>query len=421
MPTIALLTANALCNNPRALKAATTLARSGYDVHVAGAWLEPHAKMRDLRLLEGAPFRFAPVFDCTQHDFREVTVHAFERVRCKAGNVLHGVTGWESTTQLGPVTGRLLARGRQLSADLFVAHSEPALYVAWRLQQAGRRVGVDMEDWFSEDLLPDVRRQRPLRLLRQFERDVLVASAFTTCPSQAMSEALAVEYVCQPPTVVYNAFALAERQGVDGLRRDRRGGAAVSLCWYSQTLGPGRGLEDLVAALPLLERDVEVHLRGSATAGMEQWIRSRLPERWQQRLFVHAQVPNDELMSRLVEHDIGFAGEMKYCRNKELTVSNKILHYLLGGLAVIASDTVGQCEVAVRAPGAIELYPSGSPQQLAKALDSLLGSPDRLRQAKAAALQAAERTFSWDRQEEPLLQAVAAALSKQPGTAPSIR
>lgn len=63
-----------------------------------------------------------------------------------------------------------------------------------------------------------------------------------------------------------------------------------------------------------------------------------------------------------------------------MTVSNKI-HDLLAGLAVAASDTAGQREIAARAGGGVELYPSGDHVALASVLNQLLGSPDRLQQA----------------------------------------
>ncbi|HMG80126.1 MAG TPA: glycosyltransferase, partial [Xanthobacteraceae bacterium] len=154
----------------------------------------------------------------------------------------------------------------------------------------------------------------------------------------------------------------------------------------------------------------EIHLRGRAAPGMNEWIRSQTPARWHERVFLHPLVPNEELASRLVEHDIGFAGEQNYCRSRELTVTNKILHYLLGGLAVVASDTAGQREVAMQAGGAVTLYESGNPASLAQALRTLLDSPDGLARAKAAALQTAEQTFSWERQEPVLLRHIQEAL-----------
>jgi glycosyltransferase involved in cell wall biosynthesis len=407
---IVLISGNSLCHNPRVMKAATTLARNGYDVHVLGAWLNADLKARDQAMLEQTPFRFEPVFDATPPGFARTTTHTLRRARRKAANTVYGLIGWQSRDQLGYGIGRLLARAQAIAADLYIAHSEPALYVAWRLMQDGRRAGVDMEDWYSQDLLADARAQRPLNLLRRLESALLLKGAYATCPSHAMSEALAAAYDGKPPAVIYNAFPAAERTAIDGVRKDRRNTAVPSIYWYSQTLGPGRGLEDLIAALPLFDRDVEVHLRGRAAPGMNDWIRSQTPARWHKRVFLHPLVPNEELLSRLAEHDIGFAGEQNYCRSRDLTVTNKILHYLLGGLAVVASDTAGQREVAMQASGAVTLYEPGNPAALAQALRTLIDSPDALARANAASLQAAERTFCWERQEPVLLRNIQEAL-----------
>src|SRR5262249_26701195 len=150
-----------------------------------------------------------------------------------------------------------------------------------------------------------------------------------------MSSAFAAAYGCGPPVVIYNAFPWSERQSLDNGTKDRQNPAIPSIHWYSTTLGPGRGLEELIAAIPLLKRDVEVHLRGNPVPGFPESLRSRVADRWRDRLFFHSVVPNGELLSRIAEHDIGFAGEQRYCRSRDLTVTNKILHYLLGGLAVV--------------------------------------------------------------------------------------
>lgn len=407
---IVLLSGSSLSHNPRVLKAAGALQRAGHEVTVLGAWLDVDLKAQDQRLLQSVPFRFVPVLDTTRADRRAATAQLVRRARRKAAHLMHRALGRESREQLGYTTAALLAHARDIAADLFIAHSEPALYAAWRLMRERRRVGVDMEDWFSEDLLPQARKDRPLKLLRFLEGEVLRCGAYASCPSRAMSKALAAAYGGKAPVVIYNAFAWAERPTAPDVRRDRRDPALPSICWYSQTLGPGRGIEDLIAALSLLSGQAELHLRGRVAPGMEAWIRNRLPEAWQPRVFIHPLVPNDELAERVAEHDIGFAGETPGCRSRDLTVTNKMLQYLLGGLAVIASDTAGQREVYAQAPGAVLLYDAGDPRALAQALGSLLESPDRLRCAKAAALRAAQELFCWERQEPGLLSEVTSAL-----------
>jgi hypothetical protein len=198
---------------------------------------------------------------------------------------------------------------------------------------------------------------------------------------------------------------------MDGLSKDRRDRRLPSIHWFSQTLGHGRGLEDLFAALPLLTHEVEIHLRGKAVSGFESWLVHHVPEEWRGRIIVHELVSNAELLSRIAEHDIGFAGETPLIRNKDLTISNKILHYLLGGLAVVASETAGQREVAMQAPGSVLLYPAGDAPALAARLNILLESADVLKKAKSAALAAAKATFCWERQEKLLLETINRAFS----------
>lgn len=229
-----------------------------------------------------------------------------------------------------------------------------------------------------------------------------------------MSDALATEYGCRAPVVLYNAFQWSDRQSLDGLFKDRIDRKVPSVHWYSQTLGPGRGLEDLVSALQYLRRDVEIHLRGKPAPGYLESLLASVPVSLRERIVVHELVSNAQLLSRIAEHDVGFAGEVPFCRSRNLTVTNKILHYLLGGLAVIASDTAGQGEIAKQAAGAIQLYPSGNPPILAQRLSEWLLAPERLASAKAAALRAAAESYSWERQEPTLLRSVEAALARTP-------
>jgi hypothetical protein len=406
---VVILTGNHLCNNPRVIKEAGTLARAGYDVTVLGAWLDRALKDRDQKIIQSAPFAFVPVLDFTVSK----AVRLFARARSKMAHVLHRYVHAENRWQLGYAYSALRRAAFARAADLYIAHSEQALAVALDLLRAGRTVAVDFEDWFSEDLLPQARAGRPLAMLRSLECELLTRTSYASCPSRAMSLVLARERACDPPRAIYNAFAWADRALIDGERRDRRGACPRSIHWFSQTLGPGRGLEDLLAALPHLDERAEIHLRGAPAAGFEAWLRSHVPEQWRELVFVHPVVHNHELLSRIAEHDIGFAGEMKYCRSRDLTVTNKILYFLLAGLAVVASDTAGHREVAEQAAGAVWLYPPGNAPALAASLNSLLRSSDRLERSKHAALAAAQKALCWERQEPVLLEAVGSALRQR--------
>jgi hypothetical protein len=405
---IVIMTGSHLSHNPRAIKEATSLAKGGHNVVVLGAWIDSYLKERDRQLLSSLPFNFIPVIDSTTSTTRQIQ----QRVRSKLGSIVNQFGHIENRWQLGYAYTALRQAAFRRTADLYIAHSEQAMAVAIELLRNGRGVGVDMEDWFSEDLLPNARRHRPLRLLRSFEGRLLNQGIYVSCPSRAMSQALAREYRCVLPSIIYNAFPWADRKSIDGTLKDRRNRRIPSIHWFSQTMGPGRGLEELLAALPFVMHEAEIHLRGNTSAGSQKWLWDQVPRNWRDRIFIHGLVANDELLSRIAEHDIGFAGEMNFCRSRELTVTNKILYYLLAGLGVVASDTAGQCEVAEQAHDAVLLYRSGDSSALAAKINVLLGSRSRLERAKASALQAAKQTFCWERQENVLLETIAHAVAK---------
>ena len=85
---------------------------------------------------------------------------------------------------------------------------------------------------------------------------------------------------------------------------------------------------------------------------------------------------------------------------------------MLGGLAVVASNTKGQTEVAANSNGAVRLYKVGNASSLAEQLNVMLGSPAKLQAAQEASLEAARTTYCWEKQEAKLVNLVEAGLGR---------
>jgi glycosyltransferase involved in cell wall biosynthesis len=407
---IAIITGFTLAMNPRVLKEATTLRAAGHEVIVIGASLDRTRLVVDQELATRHGFEFRSVVSLSHSGQPDRWRSLAQRIRGRLAGKLYEFSGIQSRFQLGNFVSELLYATKACRADYHIVHLEQALWVGSQLLQTGMPVGIDMEDWYSEDLLPEARRHRPLGLLRDLERQLLQHAAHRSCTSHAMSDALSREFGCSSPAVVYNTFPWSDRARLDGRRVDRRNSTRPSLHWFSQTIGPGRGLEELFQALEYVTPDLEIHLRGQLNATQAAWLRKLVPEPHRDRVFAHPLVPNEELLSRIAEHDIGFAGEMRYCRSRDLTVTNKLFQYLIGGLAVVASDTAGQREIAAAAPEAISLYPSGNVQALAAQINGLLISPETLGRTRAAALRAAEDKFCWERSSTHFLGLVESAV-----------
>jgi glycosyltransferase involved in cell wall biosynthesis len=401
---ICIVTGSHLCRNPRVVKEADALSGAGYDVTVLGPVFGDDLRSEDEQLMAGADWTHR-----VSVDLRTPISGTWARLRRRVGTELTR-RGWDVADALGYGVRRTLRRARHQNADLYIGHEEVGTWVVWQLERDGARVGVDFEDWHSRDLLPQDRAQRPVTLLERIERDLLHRSVHATTTSEVMAQAMADAYDAPAPTVLYNAFPWTDREILDDERRDRDGSGRVSLHWVSQTIGPGRGLDTLCQALQVVDTPLHVHLRGECRPDYRQKLSKMFPDDRGHTLHTHGLVSPSVVLSRIAEHDIGLALEPLRPDNKLYTVSNKILHYLLGGLAVVATDTEGQREVATRSGRAVRLCPSDDADEMAHQISELLNTEKELDRAQNDALEAARDRFCWEQQVPRLLTSVARAL-----------
>jgi len=397
-----------LCRNPRPLKEALTLGRAGYDVTVLAVRNHAPSEKADRLLLQGAPFRHEAVDLLPGSSAGRGTVFR-RRWLLWVARKTAARTGLATIRALGPA-GALLRRARQLPADLTIVHNEVPHWVGLRLLRAGRRVAADIEDWHSEDLLPTQQAQRPLALLRRIEQALLTRATYVSTTSDALAAGLHIRYGGRLPLVVANAFPLqpAPRSGPPG--------DPPALFWFSQTIGPGRGLEEFAGAWARTTRPSRWVLLGEACGGFDRELLSRLPaERRGAVSFLPLVAPPD-LPALLARHDIGLALERRDILSRDLTITNKLLQYLNAGLAVVASDTAGHREVLARGSEAGVAFDFRDSAAAANALDGLLADPPALVRRQRAARRLAEEVYCWEREAPKLLAAVAAALAGAPAS-----
>ena len=407
---ILILSGTQLSVNPRVVKEADTLSDAGYSVEVVGGLFDRNFADRERAIHESKGWDYKKIVDASSDSAGEKLKWFFLRGRRRLAREAHARFGIESSRQLGYLAPEMLDYALERDADLTIVHNAAAVWVGLELIRRGKRVAVDMEDWYSEDLTSEERIHFPGDALRRHEREALRGAAFSTTTSKCMSDAIAEAYQCDPPAVVYNSFPLGDRSLIDGERRDRGESALPSICWFSQVIGPRRGLELLMDSLHMITVPCEVHLRGSVDAKYKQELLARAPESMQDKIVFHSQVPHDALLSRIAEHDIGLAADIPHSRSRALTVTNKILLYLLAGIPIAASDTEGHREVAGQAAEAVFLYSTESAADCANALTRLLADAGLRLLARAKAVEAARQVFSWERSGEVLTSAVESAL-----------
>lgn len=405
---ILILTSAHLCRNPRVVKEATTLGAAGYDVTVMSISVQERFEQMDRKLMHGLPFKRITI----DHTPSARLANFAQRGATWVARQLLIRFGWETAQALGPA-GTLLRLARQFPSDLVIAHTEIPLWIAPHLIADGRRVAVDMEDWYSQDLLPDDRRCRPLRLLREAEAIALQRAAYVSTTSASMALALTEANGGQRPIVLRNTFPLQPRPPA---QRGTPGGSPRFI-WFSQTIGPGRGLEQFLAAWAGTTRPSEVFLLGEVRPGYRASLLDSLPAARRGGLNFIPPVTPVELPGKLAEFDLGLALENRFPPSRDVTITNKILQYLNAGLAVVATDTAGQREVMQAASGCGMLADNIDAVSWARQLDALLGDSAQLRRMQQAARTAAEREFCWEHDAPRLLAAVARALATSPPAA----
>ena len=113
-------------------------------------------------------------------------------------------------------------------------------------------------------------------------------------------------------------------------------------------------------------------------------------------------------MERLASrHDLGFVGETGVTANRRIALANKLFTYILAGIPGVASDIPAHRWLARRAGPAMSLYPVGSAEGLAAAIDEYLADGGAvLARARAHAHALGQRSLNWDVEKAVLVRKV---------------
>jgi glycosyltransferase involved in cell wall biosynthesis len=332
---ICIITQSHLCRNPRVLKEAIVLANAGYKITITNSTYSKELNAEDLRLVKNTGIKLIAVSSLEKKDFNSF-VH---RLTKKIGDKLVKVLGFNTHLALGYASWRYKNIALQQNADLYICHQELGLYCGVQLLKAKKKVAFDFEDWYSEDLLEDARRYRPIKLLQQLEKTALKNGVFCLSPSDTMGRYLAETYKANTPVTIYNTFDLDESI----IAKSKTFNDPVKLFWFSQTIGPGRGLEQFFEIINKIDTKLEIHLLGATNNGYKNQLSAILQQ--PHSVSFHPLVPADELAKKIAEFDIGLALELNSPLNTNVTISNKFFQYALSGLPVIVTPTLGQVEL----------------------------------------------------------------------------
>jgi len=390
------------------LKAADALVGAGYRVRVVSTKSTAWATAADAALRE------TRTWDWTVIDYDRVSGRALQVKTGARFRAMQALAGGVGASRV-PMSVAIRAYSRMHDeivraivaepADLIYGGSTGALAAVG--ESAGRlRVpyGIDFEDLHSGEH-GGSGGELPNALAMRIERHVIRQAAFVTAGSPMIADAYRRLHGVRP-LPIHNTFSIVPNEppaAVDD---------AVRLYWFSQTLGPGRGLEDVIRAAGEAGVAVDLHLRATPVAGYVESLRalqSAIAPRL--ALTIHEASAPDEMVKLAQPYDAGLACEEPSVLNKRLCLSNKIFTYLAAGVPVLLSRTPAQAALEKDLGDAAFGYECDDTGGLACIIKRLSADRALRCRARAAARAAAAARWHWEHRDDrgALIAAVAAA------------
>ena len=389
--------------NPRAVKEADALYHAGYDVlMIYQFWNEWGTKL-DKALLAGKRWKVIRIGGTPGKG-----TYWLSRVFHKGCLVVYRLTKgrWVAPELVvGRCTAWLTHEACRHKADLYIAHNLAALPAAVKAAKKFRsKSGFDAEDFHRNETTNDPASE-DVKLKSAVEDHYIPQVNYLSVSSPGIRKAYTQSFPAIEPIVILNVFPIQKEIKLN----EKPASPNLKLFWFSQTIGPGRGLEDIFNALAELNNDqIELHLLGDLPPSSKGYIASiaaGVPG-----LHIHSPLAPDELFQFASQFDIGLALETGFCLNNDLALSNKIFTYMQAGLAIIASDTSAQKALLDEFPKAGIAYKKGDSEALTEAVSIYFRDRPLLRHTKAKSYALGREELNWEKESLKLLSLIAELL-----------
>jgi glycosyltransferase involved in cell wall biosynthesis len=307
------------------------------------------------------------------------------------------------------IRNNLLARPSSLlkrkvsaqKASLCIAHYPASLPAAMRFARKNHaKIIFDAEDFHRGEASKGSDLYKNISAV---EEKFLTGVNNITTASPLISAAYQEIFPEKKISTILNVFSLEQLQPV------QKNAGPLRLFWFSQTIGPQRGLETVMEALALLgDCDITITLLGACSDAYKDELRRYLKKKETLQFF--APVNPAEIPEIASSHDIGLATEIPCNENRDICLTNKIFTYLISSLCIIASDTRAQEKFFHDHPDSGLIYKSNDASHLATQLEILYHNRDLLQHYKERAHELAITEMNWEKESGKFLANISSTL-----------
>lgn len=397
---IVMVTTGQPSTNPRMLKEVETLLQAGYLVKVFYVFWTHWAFETDKVILQKYPGVFVEVGGNPVN--RKIT-YFFSRILHKACRIMSGFPSlYQYTFSRATLFLELAAKKEQ--ADLYIAHNLGALPAAVKAaKRRGKPCGFDAEDYHPGELKEG---DPQLMIVNRIENNFIKQCDYITAAAPLIGAAYQKRFPKQHVTTINNAFSIRFLQSPAVTSKNK-----LRLFWFSQRVGPDRGLETIVQALAMLNgHNITLHLVGA----VDETYKSELVQlsKADNKLYFIEPMSADKLFSYAAGFDVGIASEVPLTNNRDYCLTNKLFTYLLAGNAILASHTLAQEQFMLEDPGIGLLYKFNDATDAARQLDYLYTNREQLEVYKNNAITLAKTKYNWEKEAVLFMNTITSTLRK---------
>ena len=392
--------------NPRLMKEYETLKSLGYNTKVLYAYNAEWSHRIDEEKFKRGILARQDFIELGGNPQNNPIRYFIYRVFYRLFKNFAGLSLFFEQMSISRVTLVLWRKAIKYPADLYVAHYLGALPAATKAAaQWKAKMIFDAEDFHrgEQSYYP-----AQVKAIMRLEEKYLPMAAAITTASPLIAKEYKKLFPQQKIMVINNVFSKKHLQP-----HISSNNSPLKLFWFSQNIGQYRGLEIFINALnELPAADISLTILGnrrSAAYEAELLALSNNPG----RIIFWDAVPLEDIFIIAADHDIGLAGEMPNCFNKEICLSNKIFAYLLAGNCILASDMQGQKEFMDQNPGIGFVYKHNDAHNLSKKIWVLYTDRGLLKICKKKARDLAEQKMNWEVEKHPWVLLINSLLNKK--------
>ncbi|UOE48328.1 hypothetical protein MTO98_28365 [Mucilaginibacter sp. SMC90] len=402
MKNVTFITTGQPTTNPRLVKEAETLHRLGYSVKVICCFYQQWAQKPDETLTSKYPGMY---IYCGGDPVIQKPAYLKTRIRQKLSTFLFKYSQKFGIPEnaISRTHAEALAIAKKIKTDLYIAHNLGALPAAMlAAQHNGAKIGYDAEDMHSGQFTST--HDESYRLNKYIEEKYFNRVDYFTAASPLIALYYKQGYSYLNPVVINNVFPKTTLK----IGQNYKANEPLKLFWFSQTIGPDRGLEDVIKAMAAAAGKVQLHLLGSCNETHKAALLNlaRTLKLSTDQLWFHEPVAADEIFNFANQFDIGVATETGIPLNRDICLTNKIFTYIQCGLAMIASDTQAQTLFVEQYPTAGKLYQKSNLQSLTDCINFYLQNPDVLYQTRLENYRLGQTELNWETESHVFLELV---------------